>query len=85
MPFMDAYIPEGALSREAERKLVAKITDPLLEHEGVDPNNEKGRHLAWVFVHRPEIYVAGAPPRSPAIASSASCRRANTTTTVVPR
>jgi hypothetical protein len=65
MPFMDAYIPEGALSNDAERKLVAKMTDLLLEHEGVDPSNEKGRHLAWVFMHRPEIYVAGAPPRSP--------------------
>jgi phenylpyruvate tautomerase PptA (4-oxalocrotonate tautomerase family) len=65
MPFMDAYIPEGALSRGAERQLVAKITDLLLEHEGVDPINENGRHLAWVFVHRPEVYVAGAPPRSP--------------------
>lgn len=65
MPFMDAYIPEGALSSDAERKLVAKVTDLLLEHEGVDPSNEKARELAWVFVHRPEVYVAGAPPRSP--------------------
>jgi len=37
----------------------------LLEHEGVDPANETGRHLAWVFVHRPVVYVAGALPKSP--------------------
>jgi hypothetical protein len=23
------------------------------------------RHLAWVFVHRPQVYVAGAPPKAP--------------------
>lgn len=65
MPFLDAYIPEGALSAEAERKLLARITDLLIEHEGVDPNNEVARHMAWVFVHRPEVYVAGNPPSSP--------------------
>jgi phenylpyruvate tautomerase PptA (4-oxalocrotonate tautomerase family) len=65
MPMLDACIPEGALSPTAERELVGKITDLLLEHEGVDPTNEKARALAWVFVHRPEVHVAGAPPKSP--------------------
>jgi phenylpyruvate tautomerase PptA (4-oxalocrotonate tautomerase family) len=65
MPMLDAYIPEGALSAGAERELLAKITDLLLEHEGVDPSNERARPLAWVFVHRPQVYVAGAPPKSP--------------------
>jgi len=65
MPMLDAYIPEGALSPSAERDLLAKISDLLLEHEGVDPNNERARPLAWVFVHRPQVYVAGAPPKSP--------------------
>jgi phenylpyruvate tautomerase PptA (4-oxalocrotonate tautomerase family) len=65
MPFCDAYISEGALSPRAERELLGKITDLLLEHEGVDPSNEMGRSLAWVFVHRHEMYVAGEPPRAP--------------------
>ena len=65
MPFMDAHILDGALSPNAERDLISKLTDLLLEHEGVDPANEKGRPLAWVSVHRPEVYVAGARPRSP--------------------
>jgi phenylpyruvate tautomerase PptA (4-oxalocrotonate tautomerase family) len=65
MPMLDAYIPEGALSPSAERELVAKLTDLLLEHEGVDPTNEFARNLAWVFVHRPQVYVAGAPPKAP--------------------
>src|SRR4029450_12615591 len=65
MPMLDAYITEGALSASAERKLLARITDLLLEHEGVDPKNERARPLAWVFVHRPKVYVAGAPPKSP--------------------
>jgi phenylpyruvate tautomerase PptA (4-oxalocrotonate tautomerase family) len=64
MPLLDAYIPEGALSASAERQLLARITDLLLECEGVDPQNERARTLAWVFVHRPQVYVAGAPPKS---------------------
>jgi phenylpyruvate tautomerase PptA (4-oxalocrotonate tautomerase family) len=65
MPMCDAYIPEGALSSSAERKLLAKLSDLMLEHEGVDPTNEKSRPLSWVFVHRAAVYVAGAPPKSP--------------------
>jgi phenylpyruvate tautomerase PptA (4-oxalocrotonate tautomerase family) len=65
MPMLDAYIPEGALPPSAERELLAKITDLLLEHEGVDPSNERARPLAWVFVHRPQVYVAGLPPKAP--------------------
>jgi hypothetical protein len=62
---LDAYIPEDALSAAAERELVATITDLFLEHEGVNPANERGRKLAWVFIHRPAVYVGGEPPRSP--------------------
>jgi len=47
MPMLDAYIPEGALSPSAESELLATITDLLLEHEGVDPSNERARPLAW--------------------------------------
>jgi phenylpyruvate tautomerase PptA (4-oxalocrotonate tautomerase family) len=65
MPFLDAMIPEGALSPDAERGLISRLTDLLLEYEGVDPTIENARHLAWVFVHRPTVYIAGAVPRSP--------------------
>lgn len=37
---LDAYIPEGALSAEAEDRLLARLTDLLLQHEGVDPANQ---------------------------------------------
>ena len=52
MPMLDAYIPEGALSPGPEHELLATITDLLLEHEGVDPSNERARQLAWVFAQR---------------------------------
>src|SRR5262249_27119583 len=65
MPMLGAYIPDGALSPSAERELLAKLTDLLLKYEGVDPTNEMARKLAWVFVHRPQVYVAGTPPRAP--------------------
>jgi phenylpyruvate tautomerase PptA (4-oxalocrotonate tautomerase family) len=65
MPMLDAFIPEGALPKEAEEKLIAKITDLLLLHEGADPTNETARSIAWVFVHRPTVYVAGAPADAP--------------------
>jgi phenylpyruvate tautomerase PptA (4-oxalocrotonate tautomerase family) len=65
MPMCDAYIPEGALPPAAERELLSKVTDLLLLHEGVDPSNPAARALAWVFVHRHDMYVAGAPAGAP--------------------
>jgi phenylpyruvate tautomerase PptA (4-oxalocrotonate tautomerase family) len=66
MPMLDAYIPEGALTAEAERQLISRLTDLLLEHEGADPRNPVARSLAWVFVHRPAaVYVAGEPAAAP--------------------
>src|SRR5258708_4174241 len=62
MPMLDAYIPEGALSPQAEEKLLARLTDLLLEHEGADPTNETVRSLARAFVHRVDVYAAEAPP-----------------------
>jgi phenylpyruvate tautomerase PptA (4-oxalocrotonate tautomerase family) len=65
MPMLDAYIPEGALDPDAERKLLGKCTDLLIEHEGADPTNEAVRSIAWVFVHRHEMYVGGEPANEP--------------------
>jgi phenylpyruvate tautomerase PptA (4-oxalocrotonate tautomerase family) len=65
MPICDAYIPKDALPAEAERKLLNRVTDLLLENEGADPTNEAARSIAWLFVHRPEMYVAGAPAEAP--------------------
>ncbi len=65
MPMLDAYIPEGALEPEAERKLLATCTDLLLEHEGIRPTNARARSQTWVFVHRHETFVAGAPAEAP--------------------
>lgn len=65
MPMLDAYIPEGALSANAEKDLIAKLTDILLYHEGADPTDPAARSIAWVFVHRPSIFVAGQPAEEP--------------------
>jgi phenylpyruvate tautomerase PptA (4-oxalocrotonate tautomerase family) len=66
MPMLDAYIPEGALTPQSERDLLAKLTDLLIVNEGADPTNPQVRSIAWVFLHRPrEVYVAGAPADAP--------------------
>lgn len=66
MPMLDAFIPQGALGPEAERKLLADLTDILLRNEGADPANPAARSIAWVFVHRPAaVYVAGEPAGAP--------------------
>ena len=73
MPMLDAYIPAGALSPDAEQTLVSQLTDLLLRHEGADPTDPRARAIAWVFLHRPdEVFVAGeraAEPRYRFIAS----------------
>ena len=65
MPLCDAYIPAGALAEDVERLLLGRVTDLLLLHEGADPTNEAARSIAWIFVHRPEVYVAGAVAVAP--------------------
>jgi phenylpyruvate tautomerase PptA (4-oxalocrotonate tautomerase family) len=66
MPQLDAYIPAGALSPDAEQDLMARVTDLLIRHEGADPTNATVRSIAWVFVHRPEtLYVGGRPAEVP--------------------
>jgi len=63
---LDAYIPEAALPADAEKALLNKLTDVLLEHEGADPNNPAARALAKVWLHRPAAVVhAGAEPDMP--------------------
>lgn len=66
MPMIDITIPQGALASHAERRLLDRLTDVLLEHEGADPTNPVARSLAWVFLHRPAaMYVAGKPVAEP--------------------
>jgi len=66
MPMLDAFIPEGALSAEAEKGLLSDLTDILLRHEGADPSNPAARSIAWVFLHRPaSVFVAGEPAEQP--------------------
>ena len=42
-----------------------KVTDLLLDHEGADPSNEAAQSIAWIFVHRPEVYAGGEPAPRP--------------------
>jgi len=66
VPMLDAYIPAGALTPDAEKRLLAELTDLLIDHEGADPSNPQVRSIAWLFVHRPEaVFVAGSPADTP--------------------
>ncbi len=66
MPMLDAYIPKGALAPEAEQRLLAELTDILIEWEGADPTNPRTRAASWVFLHHPEaVYVGGTPSEEP--------------------
>jgi phenylpyruvate tautomerase PptA (4-oxalocrotonate tautomerase family) len=66
MPMLDATIPAGALTPEAEKQLMSTLTDVLLQHEGADPQDPRARAIAWIFLHRPEaVFIAGAPAAAP--------------------
>ena len=77
MPCCDAYIPQNALEPDAERKLVARVTELLVEHEmrriidlmhepaAIDSMRKRAQSIAWTFVHRTETYVNGALPDAP--------------------
>jgi phenylpyruvate tautomerase PptA (4-oxalocrotonate tautomerase family) len=63
---LDAFIPEGALTPEAEQSLLRELTDILLRNEGADPADPMARSIAWVFLHRPAaVFVAGDPATEP--------------------
>ena len=65
MPMLDVYIPTGALDPDAEIALIDELTSILLRAEGADPSNAFARQISWVFLHRPEVFVAGAVPNKP--------------------
>jgi phenylpyruvate tautomerase PptA (4-oxalocrotonate tautomerase family) len=66
MPMLDAFIPEGALSPEAEKELLSNLTDILLRTEGADPTDPRARSIAVLSLHRPAaVYVAGEPAEAP--------------------
>lgn len=71
MPMIDAFIPDGALEREAEQELMREVTDLMVGHElrrivdlmddpaEAQASHERATQIAWAFVHRTETYVAG--------------------------
>jgi phenylpyruvate tautomerase PptA (4-oxalocrotonate tautomerase family) len=61
MPMIDAFIPENALTPKAEQELLSAVADLVIKHEIGDPTNERARNSTWVSVHRPIVFVAGAP------------------------
>ncbi len=65
MPMLDAFIPKGALKPDVEAKLFKELTDLLLIHEGLDPANPRAQAVSLVWIHRPEVFVAGAPSTAP--------------------
>jgi phenylpyruvate tautomerase PptA (4-oxalocrotonate tautomerase family) len=66
MPMLDAIIPEGALSDEAEKKLCSQLTDILLRTEGADPKDPTARSIAVLTLHRTaEIFVGGEVAKEP--------------------
>jgi len=60
MPMIDATIPEGALTPDAEARLLRELTDILITHEGFDPANDRAQSVSVVFLHRPvAVFVGG--------------------------
>ncbi len=67
----------GPTIADTERELVRRVTDLLVEHElrrtidlsndpeSVEASRKRARSIAWVFVHRPEVYVGGRVHEAP--------------------
>ncbi|WP_344309150.1 4-oxalocrotonate tautomerase [Fodinicola feengrottensis] len=63
---LDVHIPADALSPEAEKALLSRLTDILIGWEGFDPADPAMRAVSWAFVHRPAaVFVAGALADAP--------------------
>jgi phenylpyruvate tautomerase PptA (4-oxalocrotonate tautomerase family) len=62
---IDAFIPEHALTPEAESRLLKEVTDILIRAEGYDPENEIAQSISYLFLHRPAaVFVGGVPSDS---------------------
>jgi phenylpyruvate tautomerase PptA (4-oxalocrotonate tautomerase family) len=66
MPMLDVYIPDQALPADAEKDLLRRLAEILIEHEGADPSDPVARSLAKVWLHRPAAMLhAGETPSAP--------------------
>jgi phenylpyruvate tautomerase PptA (4-oxalocrotonate tautomerase family) len=66
MPMIDALIPENALSRDAEARLLKELTDILIRAEGYDPSNQNAQRVSVLHLHRPAaVFVGGEPSKLP--------------------
>lgn len=65
MPMIDAFIPDNALTPQAEQKLFSDVTNLTIKHEIGDSANEVARNATWIFLHRPKVIVAGSPATEP--------------------
>jgi hypothetical protein len=85
MPMLDAYIPEGALSPSAERELLAKLTDLLIEHEGSTPATRWRENSPGSSSTALRCTWLAPRQRRRVTASSVRSPKACMTTSVVPR
>ena len=76
MPMCDAYIPMDALPTDAEREMLSRISELLIQHElrrtldlvddaDAEASTKRARSIAWLSVLRHEAYVASAPAQEP--------------------
>jgi phenylpyruvate tautomerase PptA (4-oxalocrotonate tautomerase family) len=68
MPMIDLTVPVGRISRAKRDALVDSLVSTLLKMEGVPPESERARAIAWAFVdEKPvgDIYVGGKPSSYP--------------------
>ena len=80
MPMLEACIPDGTPPPEALGKLLARLTDFLLQHEGVDPANQAARALAGVLRTARRCTSVARQQQSLATGSCARSQKASMTT-----
>ena len=72
MPMIDAYLPKDALSAEAERALIGRVTELIVAHEMrrvtelqtdreiAEGSLKRATRMAWVWVHHDcDVYASG--------------------------
>src|SRR5437870_1888730 len=62
MPNPNGGVHGGLLSAAPDHALLARLTDLVLEHEGVDPANPVARSGTWLYLHRPAAMLVGGTP-----------------------
>lgn len=88
MPFVEVFVPKGALSSAQEAAIQSRLVAEVMEVEGA-PDTPQARSISWLVLHEMDVWSVGGRPvgsdEARATWFAFRCRPARSTTSSVSR